>query len=110
MSTLAYGLNYLSTSWSDLGRPTLTLILSTAMTEEGRIPNPMVTTLKKLSSGYINGTRVALGDEAMPNFSLLDEGTYLIYDRLLPPLSHTLNHIKCCQACSMGSHRHAFLI
>ena len=77
MSTLAYGLNYLSTSWSDLGRPTLTLILSTAMTEEGRIPNPMVTTLKKLSSGYINGTRVALGDEAMPNFSLLDEGTYL---------------------------------
>jgi hypothetical protein len=31
MSTLAYGLNYLSTSWSDLGRPTITLILSNAM-------------------------------------------------------------------------------
>lgn len=31
MSTLAYGLNYLSTSWSDLGRPTLTLILSNSM-------------------------------------------------------------------------------
>ena len=34
MSTLAYGLNYLSTSWSDLGRPTLTLILSNAMLGE----------------------------------------------------------------------------
>ena len=61
MSTLAYGLNYLSTSWSDLGRPTLTLILSSTMLEEGKVPAPMVTTLKKLSSGYINGTRVSLG-------------------------------------------------
>jgi len=62
MSTLAYGLNYLSTSWSDLGRPTLTLILSSTMLEEGKVPVPMVATLKKLDSGYINGTRVALGD------------------------------------------------
>jgi hypothetical protein len=31
MSTLAYGLNYLSTSWADLGRPTVTLILSCRM-------------------------------------------------------------------------------
>ena len=31
MSTLAYGLNYLSTSWADLGRPTVTLILSSRM-------------------------------------------------------------------------------
>ena len=31
MSTLAYGLNYLATSWTDLGRPTMTLILSNSM-------------------------------------------------------------------------------
>ncbi|XP_023325881.1 probable phosphorylase b kinase regulatory subunit alpha [Eurytemora carolleeae] len=62
MSTLAYGLNYLATSWTDLGRPTMTLILSCSMLEDdGTIPVPMVNTLKKLKSGYINGTRVSLG-------------------------------------------------
>ena len=30
--------------------------------EEGKIPMPMVTTLKKLASGYINGTRVSFGN------------------------------------------------
>eukprot|EP00092_Neocalanus_flemingeri_P040364 GFUD01043962.1.p1 GENE.GFUD01043962.1~~GFUD01043962.1.p1 ORF type:complete len:1237 (+),score=200.38 GFUD01043962.1:169-3879(+) len=61
MSTLAYSLNYLSTSWMALGRPTLTLILNSSMLEEGRVPPPIVNTLKKLSGGYINGTRVILG-------------------------------------------------
>jgi len=61
MSTLAYGLNYLSTSWTDVGRPTLTLILGNSMLEEGRVPQPIVTTIRKLSGGYINGTRVMLG-------------------------------------------------
>jgi len=62
MSTLAYGLNYLSTTWSELGRPTVTLILSSDMLEDGNsVPRSMVRTLKKLSSGYINGTRIALG-------------------------------------------------
>jgi len=61
MSTLAYGLNYLSTTWTELGRPTVTLIISSDMVEEGFIPRAMVRTLRKLSSGYINGTRVALG-------------------------------------------------
>ena len=61
MSSLAYGLNYLSTSWTDPGRPTITLILPTTMIEDGLIPAPIVTTLRKLSSGYINGTGVVLG-------------------------------------------------
>ena len=61
MSTLAYGLNYLSTTWTDPGRPTITLILNEAMVEDGKIPQPFVTTLRKLRSGYINGTRVILG-------------------------------------------------
>ena len=41
MSTLAYGLNYLSTSWTDPGRPTITLIMPTAMIEDGLIPSPV---------------------------------------------------------------------
>jgi len=62
MSTLAYGLNYLSTTWSELGRPTVTIILSSDMLDDGvALPQSVVRTLKKLSSGYINGTRVALG-------------------------------------------------
>merc|ERR1719319_909604 len=61
MSTLAYGLNFLSTSWTDIGRPTITLILSSTMFDGDTIPLPLLTTLRKLKSGYINGTRVALG-------------------------------------------------
>lgn len=30
--------------------------------DQGKIPLAMITTLKKLKSGYINGTRVALGN------------------------------------------------
>jgi len=62
MSTLAYGLNYLSTTWSELGRPTVTMILSSDMLENSHsVPQSIVRTVKKLSSGYINGTRIALG-------------------------------------------------
>ena len=48
MSTLAYGLNYLATTWSDPGRPTLTLILHRAMLEDGLVPPPFINTLRKL--------------------------------------------------------------
>jgi len=65
MSTLAYGLNFLSTSWTDIGRPTITLILSSTMFEGDTIPLPLLTTMRKLKSGYINGTRVALGTHSM---------------------------------------------
>ena len=57
VSTLAYGLSYLSTTWTDPGRPTITLIINKAMVEEGRIPLPFIISLKKMRSGYINGTR-----------------------------------------------------
>jgi phosphorylase kinase alpha/beta subunit len=30
--------------------------------EQGKIPLAMITTMKKLKSGYINGTRVSLGN------------------------------------------------
>ena len=34
------------------------------MIEDGKIPQPLITTLRKLGSGYINGTRVILGAHA----------------------------------------------
>ncbi|XP_076064896.1 putative phosphorylase b kinase regulatory subunit alpha isoform X4 [Oratosquilla oratoria] len=59
MSQLAF----LRESWhsSMLGRPTFIFIIKSFMLEEGKIPPPLISTLKKLKSGYINGTRVALG-------------------------------------------------
>ena len=78
MSTLAYGLNYLGTSWTDPGRPTITLILPTAMVEDGLIPSPVVTTLRKLASGYINGTGVVLGShEQFRHTSCITELAFL---------------------------------
>ena len=62
MATLTYSLNYLATSWSQLGRPTVTLILTNDMLDSGTtIPSSIVTTIKKIESGYIHGTRVVLG-------------------------------------------------
>ena len=81
MTTLEYGLNYLSTCWGTSGRPILTLILGDNMLGKLRNNNKlfltwikfgtfldnkqihpaMMSTLRKLNSGYINGTRVSLG-------------------------------------------------
>lgn len=54
---------FLKETWfiSMLGRPTITFLVHSFMLEEGKIPPSMVSTLKKLKSGYINGTRVSLG-------------------------------------------------
>ncbi|XP_068210465.1 probable phosphorylase b kinase regulatory subunit alpha [Palaemon carinicauda] len=56
------GLAYLASTWKDLGRPTVCFrMASNYVDEEGKIPSAMISTLKKLKSGYINGTRVSLG-------------------------------------------------
>lgn len=39
----------------------ITVEIIITITENGRIPYAMITTMKKLKSGYINGTRVTLG-------------------------------------------------
>ena len=63
ISTLKFGLNYLSNSWSELGRPTVTLILSNDMIgEDGSIPGPITDALHKIKAGYIYGTRVHTGN------------------------------------------------
>nr|XP_045617193.1 probable phosphorylase b kinase regulatory subunit alpha isoform X1 [Procambarus clarkii] len=54
---------FLKETWfsSMLGRPTITFLVQSFMLEDGKIPPAMISTLKKLKSGYINGTRVSLG-------------------------------------------------
>ncbi|XP_022160580.1 probable phosphorylase b kinase regulatory subunit alpha isoform X1 [Myzus persicae] len=56
-------LAFLTMSWKHmLGRPTYTIIASSNFVDQGKIPLAVITTIKKLKSGYINGTRVTLGN------------------------------------------------
>ncbi|EEB10958.1 phosphorylase B kinase alpha, kpb1, putative [Pediculus humanus corporis] len=56
-------INFLKSSWQNmLGRPLVILNLKNIHLDKGKIPLGMVTTIKKLKSGYINGTRVAFGN------------------------------------------------
>lgn len=54
---------FLKQSWRILGRPVVVLRLGKDLIdqEHDRIPMSMLTTLRKIKSGYINDTRVALG-------------------------------------------------
>ncbi|XP_030243859.1 probable phosphorylase b kinase regulatory subunit alpha isoform X4 [Drosophila navojoa] len=45
-----------------LGRPTITLMATHYMLDQDKIPLAMIQTMRKLKSGYINGTRVMLGN------------------------------------------------
>ncbi|XP_031338825.1 probable phosphorylase b kinase regulatory subunit alpha isoform X4 [Photinus pyralis] len=56
-------LAFLTMNWRHmLGRPIIILLASGHVLENGKIPLAMITTMKKLKSGYINGTRVTLGN------------------------------------------------
>lgn len=54
---------FLKKSWRILGRPVVVIRLGSDLIEKdfGRIPLSMLTNLRKIKSGYINDTRVALG-------------------------------------------------
>lgn len=55
-------INFLKSSWQNmLGRPLVTIVCRRLHLENDKIPLAMITTMKKLKSGYINGTRVTLG-------------------------------------------------
>ena len=58
MTTLEYGLYYLSKCWTTSGRPTISLVMGNNMLENGKMPPALLSALKKLRAGYINGTRV----------------------------------------------------
>uniref|UniRef100_A0A336MSQ2 Phosphorylase b kinase regulatory subunit n=1 Tax=Culicoides sonorensis TaxID=179676 RepID=A0A336MSQ2_CULSO len=56
-------INFLKSAWQNLlGRPLVTMVLKEDHLDQGRLPLAMVQTMKKLKSGYINGTRVILGN------------------------------------------------
>jgi phosphorylase kinase alpha/beta subunit len=61
MTTLEYGLNYLSKCWTTSGRPTISLVMGPNMLDNGELSLAMQSALKKLKGGYINGTRVVMG-------------------------------------------------
>uniref|UniRef100_A0A0C9Q7C2 Phosphorylase b kinase regulatory subunit n=1 Tax=Fopius arisanus TaxID=64838 RepID=A0A0C9Q7C2_9HYME len=61
--TFTTNLAFLGINWKQmLGRPTVALVATHNHLDQGKIPLAMITTMKKLKSGYINGTRVSLGN------------------------------------------------
>ncbi|XP_013788162.2 probable phosphorylase b kinase regulatory subunit alpha, partial [Limulus polyphemus] len=60
-NTLRSDISFLRSNWRMLGRPTVSIILHRHHMENDKIPLAMISTIKKLKSGYINGTRVSVG-------------------------------------------------
>ncbi|XP_035230840.1 probable phosphorylase b kinase regulatory subunit alpha isoform X2 [Stegodyphus dumicola] len=60
-STVRSDIAFLRTNWRMLGRPTMCMRFHRYYLEHEKVPLAMISTIKKLKSGYINGTRVALG-------------------------------------------------
>ncbi|XP_037072970.1 LOW QUALITY PROTEIN: probable phosphorylase b kinase regulatory subunit alpha [Pollicipes pollicipes] len=55
-------INFLQSSWTNMmGRPLVTIVFHEDLLEDGRVPAPYVQTFRKIKTGYLNGTRVALG-------------------------------------------------
>ncbi|XP_076446610.1 putative phosphorylase b kinase regulatory subunit alpha isoform X2 [Babylonia areolata] len=53
---------FLKSSWKGLGRPTIAFLVTGGLLDNSRnLPNALITTIKKLQSGYISGTRVHMG-------------------------------------------------
>ena len=52
MTTLEYGLNYLSKCWNSTGRPTISLVVGSNMLENGKLPLPLQSALKKLKVNF----------------------------------------------------------
>ncbi|XP_045459694.1 probable phosphorylase b kinase regulatory subunit alpha [Melitaea cinxia] len=89
---------FLKSSWQNLlGRPLVVLTLNDMNLDQGKIPMAMVTTMKKLKSGYINGTRVTLGNlgdflstSAITNLSFLGSQEEGYPDKLNPQVQSYL--------------------
>lgn len=91
-STFMANVAFLGMSWKQmLGRPTITLLATQYLLDQGKVPMAMITTMKKLKSGYINGTRVTLGNlgdflstSAITNLSFLGSQEDGYPDKLNP--------------------------
>nr|XP_034825516.1 probable phosphorylase b kinase regulatory subunit alpha isoform X2 [Maniola hyperantus] len=97
-STFTANVAFLGMSWKQmLGRPTITLLATHYLLDQGKIPMAMITTMKKLKSGYINGTRVTLGNlgeflstSAITNLSFLGSQEDGYPDKLNPQVHNYL--------------------
>lgn len=97
-STFMANVAFLGMSWKQmLGRPTITLLATQYLLDQGKIPMAMITTMKKLKSGYINGTRVTLGNlgdflstSAITNLSFLGSQEDGYPDKLNPQVQSYL--------------------
>ncbi|XP_014208892.1 probable phosphorylase b kinase regulatory subunit alpha isoform X2 [Copidosoma floridanum] len=97
--TFTTNLAFLTINWKQmLGRPTVTLVASHRYLDQGKIPLAMITTMKKLKSGYINGTRVSLGNlneflstSCITNLSFLGSSEDGRPDRLNPQVQQYLD-------------------
>ncbi|CAG4940407.1 unnamed protein product [Colias eurytheme] len=97
-STFTANVAFLGMSWKQmLGRPTITLLATQYLLDHGKIPMAMITTMKKLKSGYINGTRVTLGNlgdflstSAITNLSFLGSQEDGYPDKLNPQVQSYL--------------------
>ncbi|KAK7863565.1 hypothetical protein R5R35_014068 [Gryllus longicercus] len=84
--------NFLKSSWQNmLGRPLVVMAIRNVLLDQGKIPLAIITTIKKLKSGYINGTRVMLGNlndflntSCITNLSFLGSQEDGLPDRLNP--------------------------
>ncbi|XP_016839253.1 probable phosphorylase b kinase regulatory subunit alpha isoform X1 [Nasonia vitripennis] len=92
-------INFLKSSWQNmLGRPLVVMPLKNVHLDQGKIPLAMITTMKKLKSGYINGTRVSLGNlndflstSCITNLSFLGSPEEGRPDRLNPQVQQYLD-------------------
>ncbi|XP_077488614.1 LOW QUALITY PROTEIN: putative phosphorylase b kinase regulatory subunit alpha [Amblyomma americanum] len=60
-NTLCSDISVLRSHWNILGRPIMVVTLQQRQLVNERVPLSLRQTIKKLSSGYLNGTRVCLG-------------------------------------------------
>ncbi|KAL1509746.1 hypothetical protein ABEB36_004437 [Hypothenemus hampei] len=106
-------INFLKSSWQNMiGRPLVTILFRRFQLENGKIPLAMVTTMKKLKSGYINGTRVTLGNlsdflntSSITNLSFLGCHEDGLPEKLNPQVYHYLEeHLQ-----KSLSHKSSFL-
>nr|CAD7453579.1 unnamed protein product [Timema tahoe] len=98
VSNFKSDLGFLAMNWRYmLGRPTVTMLANSNQLEDDKIPLAMITTMKKLKSGYINGTRVTLGNlneflstSCITNLSFLGSQEEGLPDRLNPQVQKYL--------------------
>ncbi|XP_077292569.1 putative phosphorylase b kinase regulatory subunit alpha isoform X2 [Arctopsyche grandis] len=91
-------INFLKSAWQNLlGKPLVVLTVKQLHLDQGKVPMAMITTMKKLKSGYINGTRVTLGNlgdflstSAITNLSFLGSQEDGYPDKLNPQVQQYL--------------------